>query len=83
MSTSAKFHIIYDGPALKNNEIDVKDLAPSLLAISDAIEEANKILNRGRAKVVLNIKASFKTGSFGVDLSLNVLRKNNNKITEK
>ena len=70
MSTSAKFHIIYDGPALKKNEIDIKDLAPSLLALSDAIEEANNILNRGRAKVVLNIKASFKTGSFGVDLSL-------------
>jgi len=80
MSTSAKFHIIYDGPALKENNIDVKDLAPSLLALSETIEEANNILNRGRAKVALNIRASFKSGSFGVDLSLfqdvidNVLR---------
>ena len=70
MSSSAKFHIIYDGPALKENNIDVRDLAPSLLALSDTIEVANNILNRGRAKVALNIKASFKSGSFGVDLNL-------------
>lgn len=65
---SAYFHIIYDGPALENNEMDVKELAPSLIALSETIEEANKIINHGKAKIVLNVRASFKTGCFGIDL---------------
>ena len=68
MANNTYFHIVYDGPALESNEMDVKDLAPSLLALSDAIEEANNILNSGRAKIIVNVKASFKTGCFGVDL---------------
>jgi len=64
----AYFHIVYDGPALDSNEMDVKDLAPALLAISEALEETNRVFNQGRAELAVNIKASFKTGCFGVDL---------------
>ncbi|MBF0201972.1 MAG: hypothetical protein HQK66_11800 [Desulfamplus sp.] len=70
MSNRASFHIIYDGPALQDNEMDVRDLAPSLLALSDLFDEANHILNHGQSKIAINIKASFKTGCFGVELSI-------------
>ncbi len=70
MSNKATFHIIYDGQALQNNEMDVKDLAPSLLALSDLFDEANHILNNGQTKIGLNVKASFKTGCFGVELTV-------------
>lgn len=69
-------YIAYDGPALASHEMDVRELAPALLALSDMFEEANRILNGGKAKISLNVKGSFKTGSFGFDLSVcqNVLQ---------
>lgn len=70
MKTSALFHIVYDGPALDNNEMNVKDLAPALLALGEAIESANRVLNSGRAQVAVNVKGSFKTGCFGIDLAI-------------
>lgn len=70
MSQREEFQIIYDGPSLSNNEIDVKDLAPALLAISDILEEANRILFQEATQVQVNVKGSFKTGSFHVDFAL-------------
>jgi len=63
-------YIVYDGPALASHEMDVRSLAPSLLALSDLFEEANAILNGDRARVSVNVKGSFKTGCFGFDLSV-------------
>ena len=70
MAGNVNFQIIYDGPALQNHEMDVRDLAPALLAISDVLDEANKITNGDKTKVQVNVKGSFKTGSFGIDFSL-------------
>lgn len=64
------FQIIYDGPALQNNEMDVRDLAPALLAISDVLDEANKITYGDKTEVQVNVRGSFKTGSFGIDFSV-------------
>lgn len=69
--SKASFHILYDGPALANHEMNVNDLAPALLAFGEVIEEANETLNGPkRAQVSLNVKASFKTGCFGIELDL-------------
>ena len=70
MANTAHFQIAYDGPALDTHEMDVNDLAPALLAISDLLEEANQIINDGKAKIDVRVKGSFKSGSFGVDLSV-------------
>ena len=69
MSTES-LYIAYDGPALQAHEMDVRVLAPALLAFSDLFEEANAVLNGDRAKARLNVKGSFKTGSFGFELSV-------------
>ena len=70
MTQKEHFEIIYDGPALKSNEMDVRDLAPALLAISDVLEESNRIIYGDKTIVHVNVKGTFKTGSFGVDFSV-------------
>lgn len=64
-----QFQIIYDGPALQTNELNVKDLAPALLAVGDMLEEANRVIYGEKSKVYVNVKGSFKTGSFQVDFT--------------
>lgn len=63
-----KFRIVYDGPALDTHEMDVRDLAPALLSLSDALEEAGKTIYGKERKISVKVNASFKAGSFGVDL---------------
>jgi len=66
----AQFRITYDGPALAASTMDVRDLAPALLAVGDALDAATRALCGDRVKAQINVRASFKTGSFGIDLSL-------------
>lgn len=64
------FRITYDGPALQSHEIDVRILAPALLAVGDLLEHANRIVNNDRAKVSVNVKGSLKTGSVNIDFAI-------------
>lgn len=68
--SSTSFQVVYDGPALAGSTIDVRDLAPALLAFGDVIEQANFTLNDGRTSVALRVNASFKSGCFGIDFSI-------------
>lgn len=64
------FHILYDGPALSEHRMEVRDLAPALLALGVMLEEANSVLNGDHARLSVSVKGSFKTGSFGIDLNV-------------
>lgn len=64
------FRITYDGAALQSHEIDVRVLAPALLAVGDLLEHANRIINDGQAKVSVNVKGSLKTGSVNIDFAV-------------
>ena len=66
----SNFRITYDGIALQSNEMDVRELAPALLAAGDLLEAATRVLHGDRVKAQTNVKASFKTGCFGIDFNL-------------
>ncbi|RMV34302.1 hypothetical protein ALP12_01042 [Pseudomonas savastanoi pv. phaseolicola] len=68
--SKTSLQIVYDGPALQSHEMEVRDLAPALLALGDLFEEANATLNDGRTKVSISVKGSFKTGCFAIDLGV-------------
>ena len=63
----ASFQIAYDGPALKDHEMDVKELAPALLSIGELLEDVNRVLNPPHVKMVVNMRAT-KAGSVDIDL---------------
>nr|WP_063573161.1 hypothetical protein [Luteibacter rhizovicinus] len=67
MSDVTEFRVSYDGPALENHEMDPRELAPALLAMADLLEASARVLYGDKAKIHVNVKGSFKTGSFNVD----------------
>jgi hypothetical protein len=48
--------------------MDVRELAPALIALSNMLEEASKVVFPNSGNVKVNIQGNFKGGSFGVDL---------------
>lgn len=67
-----EFSVSYDGDALAQNTMDVRDLAPALLALGQSFERANSLFNGNRASVSLHIRAT-KPGSFEIGLLLQQL----------
>jgi hypothetical protein len=59
----------YEGSALDDGRMDVRDLAPALLGLADAFQEANRVLYPGASDVSLEIRAT-EPGSFDVVLDL-------------
>lgn len=69
MSTAVHFSIKFDGPALVDHQMDVRELAPALIALSDLLEQANKAIWPDAPEVRVSVNGDFKGGSFGVDLT--------------
>ena len=68
MSATVHFTVKYDSPALHDHQMDVRELAPALIALSDLLDAANKSVFPDAAEVRVNVRGNFKGGSFGVDL---------------
>jgi len=68
MANHEHFHVVYDGPALAEHRMDVRDLAPALVAFADLFTAVNREVNGDAADVRVQVNASFKAGSFGIDL---------------
>ncbi len=67
--SDSNFSLIFNGPAVDNGEIDVKDLAPALMALGELIQAANAEINGERARIAVKLRAT-KKGSFEVDMTL-------------
>jgi len=51
------FQLTYDGPALRTHEMNVRDLAPAMLAVGEAFEALNSLYNGKTAKIAVNVRA--------------------------
>jgi hypothetical protein len=65
----ASFGVKYDGPALKDGRMAVRDLAPALLSLGEVFTEASLLLYPEHDPVSLEIQAT-RDGSFVVNLIL-------------
>lgn len=68
--TMSRFRITYDGPTLDSSEMDVRELAPALLAFGDLLDASTRALCGAQVRPQVNVRGSFKTGSFGIDFTL-------------
>lgn len=67
--STAGFRLAYDGDALAGNTMDVRDLAPALIAFGELFTRANTILNGEKIEVSLKVRAT-NPGSFELLLIL-------------
>ena len=70
MSNLKSFSVVYDGEDIANGTIDVRDLAPSLLALADLVDSVAAHGLQDVPRYSLRVKSDFKTGSFEVGLEL-------------
>lgn len=63
------FTIAYDGPALRGGAMDVRDLAPALMALGQLLDAANANLNGDAAQIKLEVRAT-ERGSFQITFNL-------------
>ncbi|MBI4021012.1 MAG: hypothetical protein HY369_02105 [Candidatus Aenigmarchaeota archaeon] len=69
--SAVTIRIAYDGEALDSGTMNVRDLAPALLALADLFDEANKVLRPGGDSAVqVRVHPDFKPGSFEVRIDV-------------
>ena len=72
MDISRKVRIAYNGSGLTSGEMDVRDLAPALLAFASLVNKANEVIGGERPVKVLLNQDSIRKGSFDVTMLLDM-----------
>ena len=70
MKEQAKICVAYTGEAVNDGTMDVAELAPALLALSNFIGEANRVLNNDDSTIEVRVSAHFERGSFEMVFNL-------------
>lgn len=70
MTNKIGVRIAYAGPDVDAGTMDVKELAPALLAFGELVEHSVKVLNGPDAKVGVLVKSDFCRGSFEVGMEM-------------
>lgn len=73
MPAESEFTVIYDGDALRDGTIDVRDLAPALLGLGDLVAQTNREVTGGQVAVALRVRSDFERGSFEITLEIQQL----------
>lgn len=68
--TEEHFRLVYDGPAVEDGEMEIGQLAPSLLALGKLLETVDAIVNGDPGRVRVKVKSDLKRGSFDVGIAL-------------
>lgn len=63
------FNLVYEGPAVDTGSMDVRQLAPALLALGELYQEAQRLLYPDERPLALEVRATTE-GSFDVHLVL-------------
>lgn len=70
MTQRAIARVAYNGEGLRTGAMDVRELAPALLAVGDLLERSNHVLNGDRAKLSVMVRSDFEVGSFEIVFEL-------------
>ena len=68
-NTQVTLNVVYDGPSLADGSMNVRDLAPVLMAIGGLFDDANRIANGPQASIGVNVRAT-AAGSFEIFLEV-------------
>ena len=66
------FRVVYDGPAVEDGEMDVSQLASSLLALGKLIENTDEIITGEQGRIRIRVQSDVRRGSFDVGLVLSI-----------
>jgi hypothetical protein len=67
----ADISLVYEGPAVESGVMDVRDLAPALLAFGNLIEATNRVVNGDNATAKVQVR-TVGAGSFWIGLDVTV-----------
>jgi hypothetical protein len=68
--TRSAFQLAFDGPAVADGSMDVREITTALQGLDDLVQRSNELLNGETSKVTLRVVAGFEKGSFDVNLFL-------------
>ena len=64
------FRLVYDGPAVEDGEMEIGQLAPSLLALGKLLETVDGIVHGDPGRVRVKVRSDLQRGSFDVGIAL-------------